>query len=68
MDKYDGIKRASVKVKRNDYKASSEYKPKILWRYIVAAFIVLAVMTCGNFTSYDAGELFKQDYIEQYEK
>lgn len=68
MDKYDGIKRASVKVKRNDYKASDGYKPKILWRYIVAAFLVLAVMTFGNFTSYNVSELFKQDYIEQYEK
>ena len=66
MDKYYGIKKAKVKVRRNEYKSSDSYRPKILWRYIAAAFLILGVAFCTKFTSYDASSLFKQDYIEQY--
>ena len=74
MDKYNGIKRADVTVRRNSYKAKCRAKryrsggPKILWRYVVAALIVAVVSLCATFTDWGVAELFKQDYIEQYEK
>lgn len=65
MDKFNGIKRADGILKRNDYK-KTDYRPKILWRYIFAAFLVLGVMFFANFTDYEITELFRQDYFEQY--
>ncbi|MCH5164300.1 MAG: hypothetical protein J1F36_04715 [Clostridiales bacterium] len=63
MDKFNGIKKANVKVRRNSY---THDRPKILWRYVVAALIVLAVVLMPTYLGFDISEYFKQDYIEQY--
>ena len=63
MDKFDGIKKANVKVRRNSY---ADERRGILWRYVVAALIVLAVILLPAKLGFNISDYFKQDYIEQY--
>ena len=63
MDKFDGIKKANVKVRRNIYSAE---RPRILWRYVVAALIVIAAAMLPTYLGFEVSDYFKQDYIEQY--
>lgn len=65
--RFDGIKKADVKLRRNRY-VISKSRSKILWRYIAALIIVFAVMITTAYSDYDAAELFRQDYVEQYAK
>ena len=69
MDKFDGIKRAEVKLEQNAYDFKQKNKKKrrknaFLWRYIVAALLVVTMVVISNYT--DLTELFKQDYKTQY--
>ena len=62
MDKFNGIKRAKVTLKRNTYQ---DNRPSVFWRYFAAMLIVFAV-GAAKFVGFDATPYFKQDYIEQY--
>lgn len=74
MNRFDGIKKANVKIKRNTYGGKKKLNRNekrtdgVFWRYVTAVFLVLGVFAISSFTNYDAAELFKQDYLLQYEE
>lgn len=62
MNKYEGIKRANVSLRPNDYGSK---RPKIFWRYVAAVLLVAITALTARFTP-ALTELFKQDYFAQY--
>lgn len=69
MTRFDGIKKAKVKVTENSYGAKKQSKGNRLFlRIIVAMCLVIGVMAVSALFHTDASQPFKQDYAEQYEK
>ncbi len=60
MDRFEGIKKPKIKVRRNGYKIKKKRGP--LWRYIVAAALVAAIPFVKVKFDFDVARLFEDDY------
>ncbi len=70
MNRFEGIKKVKLSLKRTDYLRGRKGKKagrQLLWRIAISILLVLFALALKA-TGFDVGELLKQDYITMYAK
>lgn len=83
MDRFGGIKRVKISLKRNSYKGKKDGRKSgnarhnkplrakrsgdVFWRCLIAMLLILFAMV-SDMAGYEVSERMRQDYIEIYAK